>query len=87
MDDVWNWYPIFKLTDWLATGLVQRTLVLDLQDMGEQSFLITQGETTAVLWEDKFLPVNFLDQNPYIQDGVGVFKDTNDNVYIGFKEE
>ncbi len=63
---------------------MQRTLKLTLQDLGEKTFLITQGATTAVLFEDKFLPVEFLGRNPYVQDDTAIYRLGND-IYIGFE--
>lgn len=82
---MYDWYKLFNITEWLATGLVQRTLKIPLQDLGEKTFLITQGATTAVLYEDKFLPVQFLDQNPYVLDGVAIYRDSADDIHIGFE--
>lgn len=84
---MYDWYKLFNLTEWLATGLVQRSLKIDLEALGEKTFLVTQGNTTAVLFEDKFLPVEFLGQNPYVIEDVAIYKNGADDVFIGFEVE
>lgn len=82
-----DWYKIFSLPEWLAENLVSRTLILELEDLGRVRFEITQGNTTAVRHDDTFLPVNFLERNPYVQDGKAIYLDANDDVWIGFEVE
>lgn len=81
-----NWFKLFNQVEWIEEDLVSRSLVLDLKGRGQTRFHITQGNTTAVQYDDKFLPVNFLDQNPYVQDGCAVYLDGNDDVWFGFED-
>lgn len=82
----YNWYKLFALPDWISEGLVARSLVVQLEDRGRERFEITQGNTTAIRHDDTFLPLNFLDQNPYARDGKAVYVDPSDNVWFGFEE-
>lgn len=79
-----DWYLIFNLTDWLATGLVARALTVVLESRGRTTFQLTQGNTTAVGYDDGFLPVNFLENNPYVQGDYAVYLDADENVWFGF---
>lgn len=83
----YDWYKIMSLPEWLDTGLVARTLVLDLEGRGVETFEITQGNTTAVRHDDTFLPVEFLDRNPYVVGTKAVFRDASDNILFGFEIE
>ncbi len=82
---IFDWYNLFSLTEFVATGLVARTLVVQLEDRGRLTFQITQANTTAVYYDGTFLPVSFLDQNPYIRDNYAVYLDADSNVWFGFE--
>jgi hypothetical protein len=82
---IYDWYKLFSLPEWLAEGLVARTLVVELQDRGRERFEITQGNTTAVRHDDTFLPVQFMDRNPYVVGSKAIYKDASDNIWIGFE--
>ncbi len=83
----YNWYNIFNLTEWLATGLVSRSMSFIFDKNGEKEILITQGNHTNLLVDDVFLSLNFNEENPYARDGVAVFLDDNQDVWVGFEVE
>ncbi len=84
----YDWYNLFNQTEWLATGLVARTLIVNLESRGRTVFEVTQGATTAITYDDQFLPVNFLETNPYTgaesDSAYAVYLDPDDNVWFGF---
>lgn len=84
-----TWYKIFNRTEWLATGLVSRTLTLSLEDRGQEEFLITEGEETCVTYDGVLLPVEFSGKNPFVGlgDEYAVYVDEADDVYFGFVVE
>lgn len=82
---MYDWYNIFSHAEFIASGLVQRTVTPLLDDRGETEILITRGNTVAVKVDDVFLPVEFLDRNPYERDGYAVYRDADDNVWLGFE--
>ncbi len=82
-----SWYLIFNLVEFQATELVSQKISLFLTGLGLTEFLVTQGNSTNVLVDGMFLPVQFNDQNPYVKDGYGVFVDVDDNVWIGITPE
>lgn len=82
-----NWYKLFNVTEFLAEGLVSRTLVLELEGIGTQTFEIFRGNYVSVLYADTFLPIELLDQNPYAREGYAVYKDTADDVWIGIEAD
>lgn len=83
----YNWYNLFNLTEWLATGLVSRTLSVNLDNDGAKEILITQGNETALTFDDVFLILNFNGNNPYARDGRAVYLDDEQNVWIGIQVE
>ncbi len=85
MTTSYDWYNIFSYTDFVDSGLVAQTLLLELEDLGRKSFYITKGNTVAVSYDDAFLPVNLLEQNPYAQNGYAVYLDADDEVWFGFE--
>ncbi len=84
-----DWYKLFNLTEWIAGGLVAQSLTVNLEGKGRTTFEITQGNTTAVRLEAAgiFLPVAFLDNNPYTQDGYAVYLDAANDVWFGYEVE
>lgn len=81
----YNWYKIFNLTEWLATGLTSRTVKAFLDGKGEKEFLITQGNETGVTVDEVFLTVKLEGKNPYTRDGMAVFVDANQDVWVGYE--
>lgn len=86
-----DWYQIFNLNEFLATGLVSRTYTFVLEGRGQKDVLVTQGNETSIVYEDVLLPVLFNDDNPFVREGddgtYAVYKDSNDNVWLGFEVE
>lgn len=82
------WYRLFNLPEFIATGLVSRTLTLFLEGgPGEKNILITKGNAVSITYEDTFLPVEFAGQNPFITAPYAVYKDGNDDVWLGIEIE
>ncbi len=82
-----DWFNIFSLPEFLATGLVSRTFNRILEGYGNAEILVTRGNYTSIVYDDVILPVNFNDENPYVKDGYAIFKDTEDNVWLGIEVE
>lgn len=80
-----KWYLVFNLTEWLATELISRTLTIFPEGMEQMDILITQGNVTGITVDDTFLPLGFGEQNPWFENGYGIFKDSDENVYLGFE--
>lgn len=82
---LYDWYRIFNLAAFVATGLVSRKYTYDLEDIGQETFLACSGEGVSVLFRDVFLPVNFEDQNPYTRDEYAIRLTDDGYVEIGIK--
>lgn len=82
---IYDWYKLFNRTEFEATGLVQRNLILQLQDRGVVNFTLNRGNTTSIQYLDVFLPVKFQDRNPYPMGPYAVYEDPDHNVWFGFQ--
>lgn len=79
------WYNIFNKDEFDATGLVSRTLNVQLEGRGLEKILVTRGNTVAVTHGGTFLPIDFLDHNPYERDGKAIYLDDDSEVWLGFE--
>lgn len=84
---IFDWYKIFNLQDFLDLDLVSRTYTVSLEGIGQKDILVTKGNSVSVIYEDVLLPINFADKNPYVRDTFAVYKDDDDNVYVGVEVE
>ena len=83
---IYNWYRLFNLPEFLATNLCSRTLSLFLQGgPGHKDILITRGNEVSILYEDTFLPIEFAGKNPFAISPYAVFKDENDDIWLGIE--
>lgn len=82
---MWDWYNIFNLTEWLATGLISRKLSIFLEGRETKEILITQGNETAIQVDDLFLPLNFQGKNPWKEGTTAVWVDADNNVWLGYE--
>jgi hypothetical protein len=86
---MFDWYKLFSLAEFEATELGSRTLKVFLEGIGEKEVTITKGNTTAIVYEDVFLPIEFNDKNPYVYPGGShsVYLDADGMVWLGFEVE
>jgi len=79
------WYSLFNKLEFEATALVSRTMNFQLEGRGQESVLVTHGNTIAVLHTGTLLPLNFLGHNPYVRDGKAIYVDEQSQVWLGFE--
>ena len=84
---IFDWYQIFNLTDFLATNLVSRTYTQILTGRGEVEVLVVRANVVSVQFDGEFMPIQFAGKNPYASGSYGVFIDTDDNVWLGYRRE
>lgn len=84
---LYDWYKIFNLQEFISTGLVSRTRDYFLSGMGSISITITRGNLVSLVVDDVILPVQFSGEDPFVMGGYAIYKDDNDDVYLGFKVE
>ena len=80
---IFDWYKIFNLTSFLASGLVSRTYTVDLVGIGQKEIMATQGNLTSILYEDVMLSINLNSKNPFIFENKGVYLDESNDVWLG----
>lgn len=80
---MYNWYRLFNKQDFEATGLVSRTLTVELEDIGLKDILITRGNLTGITYEGVFLPVGLNEVNPFYFEGFAVYQRDNADIYLG----
>lgn len=81
---IYDWYKIFSLTDFVATGLVARTLVVLLETRGRTTFNLFVGENVCVLYDDAFIPVPAVGVTAP-QEEYALYTDADNNVWFGFE--
>lgn len=79
----YNWYKIFNLAEFIATGLVSRKYTLELEDLGQKEILATNGNTISITYEGVMLAVNLNNKNPFEFDGHAVYVSEAEDVYLG----
>ena len=84
---MFDWYPLFSLPEFEASGLVSKTAEVILEGIGSKEILVTKGNTIRITYEGIFLPVNFESRNPFERDGVAVYVDDAELVWLGIEQE
>lgn len=81
----WQWYKLFQLDQFLATGLASRTIIAVLEGRGRATITINRGCLVSITYLDTYLPVKLLGMNPYIDEGRASFIDSENNVWLGIE--
>lgn len=84
--DYWT-YKIYNVNDFLAMDIPSFMFQLTLEDVGTETFMLAKGNLVSLLYKDVFLPIGLNNQNPYFFDGVCVYLDSNDDIWLGIKKE
>jgi len=82
---IYAWYRIFNTTEFLASGFVERQVTLDLEDIGEKTFLITRGNTLSLTVDDVMLAVQMNGRNPFEFADRACYLDGLGDLYYGVK--
>jgi len=82
-----DWYRIYKLQDFLDTGLVSKTFRFFLEDRGEIFVSLMRGNEVSIKLDHVLLPVELNGRNPYYDhdETNAVFKDSNGFIWLGYK--
>jgi hypothetical protein len=80
-----DWYRLFRLPEFVATGLVSRTLTVSLEGIGEKTVLITSGNTVGITYEDTFIPLALTGKNPYVRGSYAAYRDADDYIWLGIE--
>jgi hypothetical protein len=84
---MFDWYEIFDANEFQASETPSRSLNVFLEGVGFEEVLITKGGFQSVTFRGVFLPVTFLNRNPYEREGYAVYKNEDEKVFLGIKVE
>lgn len=80
---IYDWYKIINLDEFTALNLVSRSLVLNFDQLGQKTILVTKGELLSILIDGIFLSVNLNGVNPFEFDSHAVYVDANNDIWVG----
>jgi hypothetical protein len=84
---IYDWYMLFSLPEFLATGLVSKTIDVVLDGVGEKEILVTRGNEIGIQYDDVFMMIDFEGRNPLSVQGdlftYAVYKDSDHNIWLG----
>lgn len=80
---IYDWYQIFNLPAFLATGLVSKEYEVYLTGLGLKNIIVTKGNYVGLVVDDIFLCLDMNDKSPFEFDGFAIYKDEDDNVFYG----
>jgi hypothetical protein len=81
------WYKIFNSVEFEALGIPSKTYTVELEQIGTKDILVTKGIALGITYEGIFLSLNLLDQNPFYFEGMAIYKNSNNDVFLGFLDE
>lgn len=82
---VFTWFKLFNVADFEDADLVSREYTIVLQGIGSKTFLVTKGDSLSITFNDVFLTLNLNDRNPFIFEGLAVFVNEVDDVFVGIE--
>lgn len=82
---IYDWYLLFNVDEFLAEGLVSRTLSVFLEGLGDKDILITVGNWVSITYDGVLLPIGFAGKNPYAISPYAVVQDSDGNIYLGIE--
>lgn len=82
---IFDWYKLFSMDEFLETGLTSRELIRVLETIGRTTVLISRGNVVSLTYNEVFLPINFLEANPYVDSGYASYIDGENNVWLGIE--
>lgn len=80
---MFDWYRIFNVNEFEALGLISKTYTLELEGLGFKDILVTKSNFLSLTYEGVFLSVGLNDRNPFSMDGFAVYKNDNDDIFLG----
>lgn len=80
-----TWFRLFNASEFADLDLVSKEYTVNLAGVGPKTFLVTNGDLLSILYDDVFLSLNMNDQNPFYFEGLAVFINEVDDVFIGIE--
>ncbi len=86
--NIYNWYKIFNLTEFLALAIISKEYSLNLSGIGQSEFFAFNGNVASVQYLDEMLPINLYTPELYEKNSYAVYRDDlTGDVYFGFLVE
>ena len=80
---IYTWFKIFNEGEFEASNLVSRTYTVNLEDIGQKDILVTKGNLVSMTYEGVMLSLDMNDANPFEFEGLAIYRDENDDVWLG----
>lgn len=80
---IFDWYKIINQDEFLALDLVSKEVTLLLTGLGQKTILVTKGNLVSITYGDTTLSVGMNNSNPFIFNGLAVYLDANDDIWLG----
>ncbi len=88
MNNIYNWYKIFNITEFLALNIGSKIYDLNLNGVGQSTFKVYLGNIVSVNYLDEFMPVNLYTEALYEKNSYAIYRDdSTGDVYFGFITE
>lgn len=83
--NIYNWFKIFNINEFLSLDLVSKSYALRLQGIGDSIFTAYQGNYVSVQYLDEFMPVDLYEPAQYEKGTYSIYRDdATGDVYFGF---
>ena len=81
----YDWYKIINLATFENYALVSKELSLFLEGRGLYDVLITKGNAVSMTLNGVFLTLKLNGRNPFVIDGMAIYEDAEQNIWVGFE--
>lgn len=84
---MFSWYILFNKAAFIEKGIVSFDGEVNIEGVGIKTFLVTQGNTTSIVYDDVFLSIDLNQKNPFRLGNYAVWQDTLNNIWLGLYSE
>lgn len=81
------WYKIFNKTEFEATGLEFKEYTVNLEGLGQKKVIVSLGNYLSMTYEGIMLAMNLNGNNPFLFDGLAMYLDQNNDVWLGIGQD
>lgn len=86
--EIYNWFKIFNLSDFLDTELVSQKFNFSLSGVGDSEFTAVLGNVVSLIYLDECMPVNMYPEQLYQKNNYAIYRDDlTGDVWFGFLVE
>lgn len=84
---MFSWYILFNKAEFIEKGIVSFDGEVNIEGVGIRPFLVTQGNTTSIVYDDVFLSIDLNQKNPFRLGNYAFWQDTLNNIWLGIYSE